>query len=67
MNILFTKNINKNYLSEKLGDDISADCIEVIKTTSLPVKNFDLKDKSIIFTSSNGVKAFFENGLLFCL
>ncbi|WP_209389576.1 uroporphyrinogen-III synthase [Chryseobacterium sp. RR2-3-20] len=62
MNILFTKNINKNYLSEKLGDDISANCIEVIKTTSLPVKNFDLKDKSIIFTSSNGVKAFFENG-----
>lgn len=62
MNILFTKNINKNYLSEKLGDDISADCIEVIKTTSLSVKNFDLKDKSIIFTSSNGVKAFFENG-----
>lgn len=62
MNILFTKNINKNYLSEKLGDDISADCIEVIKTTSLSVKNFDLKDKSIIFTSINGVKAFFENG-----
>lgn len=61
MNILFTKNLDLKYISEKLGDDITAECIEVIKTKSLSVKSFDLKDKSLIFTSSNGVKAFFEN------
>ncbi|QQV02733.1 MULTISPECIES: uroporphyrinogen-III synthase [Chryseobacterium] len=61
MNILFTKNLDVKYISEELGNDITAECIEVIKTKSLSVKNFDLKDRSLIFTSSNGVKAFFEN------
>ncbi|WP_144281418.1 uroporphyrinogen-III synthase [Chryseobacterium echinoideorum] len=61
MNILFTKKIDPKYISDKLGNDISADYIEVIKTKSLPVKSFDLKDRSLIFTSLNGVKAFFEN------
>lgn len=62
MNILFTKNLDPKYISEKLGNDISVDCIEVIKTTSLKIQNFDLKNKSLIFTSLNGVKSFFENG-----
>ncbi|MFY1045429.1 uroporphyrinogen-III synthase [Chryseobacterium sp. GP-SGM7] len=62
MNILFTKNLDQKYISEKLGSDISVDCIEVIKTKSIPVNNFDLKNKSLIFTSLNGVKSFFENG-----
>lgn len=62
MNILFTKNIDPKYISEKLGSDTSADCIEVIKTISLKVQSFDLKNKSLIFTSLNGVKSFFENG-----
>lgn len=62
MNILFTKNLDSKYLSEKLGNDISAECIEVIKTKSIPVKIFDLKNRSLIFTSLNGVKSFFENG-----
>lgn len=62
MNILFTKNLDPKYISEKLGNDISVECIEVIKTKSIPVKSFDLKNKSLIFTSLNGVKSFFENG-----
>ncbi|MFC0428123.1 uroporphyrinogen-III synthase [Chryseobacterium scophthalmum] len=61
MNILFTKNIDPKYISEKLGNHISVDCIEVIKTKSISVERFDLKDRSLIFTSSNGVKSFFEN------
>lgn len=61
MNILFTKNVDPKYISEKLGNNISVDCIEVIKTKSIYVERFDLKDRSLIFTSSNGVKSFFEN------
>lgn len=61
MNILFTKNIGPKYISEKLGNNISVDCIEVIRTRSISVERFDLKDRSLIFTSSNGVKSFFEN------
>lgn len=64
MKILFTKNIDHNVISKELGDDIVADCIEVIKTTPVHVKPFDLKDKSLIFTSSNGVDSFFKNGFV---
>lgn len=59
--VLFLKNIDQNYLSEKLGNDFLVETLEVIKTQSLPVKPFDLKNNSLIFTSTNGVKAFFEN------
>lgn len=62
MKILFTKNLDPKYISEKLGSDISSEYIEVIKTKSLYVRSFDLKNSSLIFTSSNGVKSFFENG-----
>ena len=61
MNILFTKNIDPKYLSEKLGNNILIDCVEVIKTKPIFVEHFDLKDRSLIFTSFNGVKSFFEN------
>ncbi|WP_312074903.1 uroporphyrinogen-III synthase [Chryseobacterium sp.] len=62
MNILFTKNLDQKYISDKLGSTTLFKCIEVIKIKSFTVKRFDLKDYSLIFTSSNGVKAFFENG-----
>ncbi|KFE98535.1 uroporphyrinogen-III synthase [Chryseobacterium formosense] len=62
MKILFTKILDPKYISEKLGNDISVEYIEVIKTKSLYVRSFDLKNSSLIFTSSNGVKSFFENG-----
>ncbi|MBW7675464.1 uroporphyrinogen-III synthase [Chryseobacterium chendengshani] len=61
MNILFTKNIDSELLSKELGNDISAKCVEVIKIENLKVETFDLKNYSLIFTSSNGVKSFFEN------
>jgi len=61
MKILFTKNIDRSVLSKSLGEHISADCVEVIKTSSIKVKPFDLKDHSLIFTSTNGVISFFQN------
>lgn len=62
MKILFTKNIDQAIISKKLGEDISVDCIEVIKTQPLKISPFDLKNYSLIFTSVNGVSSFFENG-----
>jgi len=61
MKILFTKNIDQDYVSEKLGNGIQIDCVEVIKTHPLVVKPFDLKNYSLIFTSINGVISFFKN------
>lgn len=62
MKILFTKNIDRNIISKELGDGITVDCIEVIKTSSIKINSFDLKNRSLIFTSANGVDSFFKNG-----
>lgn len=61
MNILFTKNIDSELLSKELGNDFSAECVEVIKIENIKAQAFDLKNYSLIFTSSNGVRSFFEN------
>ncbi|SEW41914.1 uroporphyrinogen-III synthase [Chryseobacterium wanjuense] len=61
MKILFTKNIDQAIISKELGEDILVDCVEVIKTNSIKVNPFDLKNYSLIFTSANGVNAFFKN------
>lgn len=61
MKILFTKNIDPVIISKALGEDITADCVEVIKTTPIIIPPFDLKNYSLIFTSVNGVAAFFKN------
>ncbi|MGG5209155.1 uroporphyrinogen-III synthase [Chryseobacterium sp. MIQD13] len=61
MKILFTKTIDAALLSKELGSDISAECIEVIRTEPIKIAVFDLKSYSLIFTSVNGVKSFFEN------
>jgi len=61
MKILFTKNIDQSILSQQLGEDILADCVEVIKTNSIRINSFDLKNSSLIFTSVNGVTSFFKN------
>ncbi|MDV7696839.1 uroporphyrinogen-III synthase [Chryseobacterium soli] len=61
MKILFTKTIDTHLLSKELGSDISADCIEVIRTEPIQIDAFDLKSHSLIFTSVNGVSAFFKN------
>ena len=60
--VLFLKNLDQNYLSEKLGNNILVETIEVIKTESFSVKQFDLKNYSLIFSSVNAVESFFENG-----
>ena len=62
MKILFTKSLDKEKVAEKLGTEILIDFVEVIKTDVIKVKTFQLKNSSLIFTSVNGVKAFFENG-----
>ncbi len=62
MKIIFTKRINKLMISKILGSHFSYDFTEVIKISPLQVEPFDLKDYSLIFTSVNGVAAFFENG-----
>lgn len=61
MKILFTKKIDENYAAEKLGNDVVADCVEVIKTHPITVIPFNLKNYSLIFTSVNGVASFFKN------
>lgn len=61
MNILFTKNIDSELLSKEFENDILVECVEVIKIENLQIEAFDLKNYSLIFTSSNGVKSFFEN------
>lgn len=63
MSILFTKkNIDKKLVSEYLGNQFSYEFIDVIRIKPTPVEPFDLKDKSLIFTSINGVESFFESG-----
>lgn len=61
MKILFTKTIDATLLSKALGPDISAECIEVIRTEPIRIAAFDLKNHSLIFTSVNGVRSFFTN------
>ncbi|MGK6342387.1 uroporphyrinogen-III synthase [Chryseobacterium sp. DT-3] len=61
MKILFTKAIDATLLSKELGSDISAECIEVIRTEPIKTAAFDLKNYSLIFTSVNGVNSFFSN------
>ncbi len=68
MKILFTKSLDREKVAEKLGAvtrsgvEVSADFVEVIKTEILKTKNFGLKNNSLVFTSVNGVRAFFQNG-----
>ncbi len=64
MKILFTKTIDPALLSKELGEDILVDCVEVIRTNTLKIPAFDLKDYSLIFTSAKGVSSFFENGFI---
>ncbi|MDQ1856616.1 uroporphyrinogen-III synthase [Chryseobacterium sp. WLY505] len=61
MKILFTKNIDQTIISKELGEDILVDCVEVIKTKPIMISPFELKNYSLIFTSTNGVAAFFKN------
>lgn len=61
MNILFTKKINEQMISENVGNHFSYDFVEVIQIKFLKIEAFDLDNKSIIFTSLNAVRSFFQN------
>lgn len=76
MKILFTKSLDKEKVTEKLGTvtlsistplninsvEVSVDFVDVIQVQTIKTKPFGLNNNSLIFTSVNGVKAFFENG-----
>lgn len=63
MKILFTKkNIDKKLISQHFGEQMSYDALDVIRIHHLEMSPFDLKNKSLIFTSINGVESFFKNG-----
>ncbi len=64
MNILFTKQLDKNEITDVLGNSVSYDFVDVIKIEHRAVHGFPLENKSLIFTSVNGVEAFFENGFV---
>ena len=48
-------------ISQKLGSHFSCDFLDVIQIKPLNVSPFELKNKSLIFTSVNAVEAFFNN------
>lgn len=66
MKILFTKPIRKETIDGKLAavPGLSYDFVKVIGTEIITTKAFGLENNSLIFTSANGVKAFFSNGFL---
>ena len=48
-------------ISKQLGSHFSYDFVEVIKIKPVPTESFELRDKSLIFTSVNAVDYFFSN------
>lgn len=62
MKILFTKRLDQNEVATQLGAGFHPSFLEVIKINFLQIPSFPLKSQSLIFTSVNGVEAFFKNG-----
>ena len=63
--ILFTKKgLDEKLIAKELGGKLMIDVVEVLTIENIEVPAFDLKNKSLIFTSIHGVKAFFENQFL---
>jgi uroporphyrinogen-III synthase len=62
MKILFTKTGIEHEVSEKLETGFSCDFKDFIAIEKIKTKPFPLKNSSLIFTSVNAVKAFFDNG-----
>ena len=62
MNILFTKKIDEKEVTDILGSESSSDFLPVIKINLLDLPSFPLRNRSLIFTSVNGVESFFKNG-----
>lgn len=62
-NLLFTKrSIDKKIISRYLDAYATYDFVDVIRIKQDQVQAFPLHDYSLIFTSVNGVEAFFANG-----
>lgn len=60
--ILFTKSLDNEYLASKLSEQLQFESESFIDFTTKKVQPFIIENKSIIFTSINGVKSFFDNG-----
>ena len=61
MTVLFTKEIIQQQVIANLNEAISPVFLDVLKFKIKILKNFPLKNQSLIFTSANGVEAFFKN------
>lgn len=60
--ILFTKkDLDKKLIAKELGEKLKVDFVDVLQIENLKIPAFDIKGKSLIFTSVNAVNAFFEN------
>ncbi|QDP85263.1 uroporphyrinogen-III synthase [Chryseobacterium sp. SNU WT5] len=62
MKILFTKILDEKEVSVVLEAEFHSSFLEVIKIAFIKIPSFPLENKSLIFTSVNGVEAFFKNG-----
>lgn len=61
MKILFTKKLDGNEVLKVLGKEFQPSFLDVISIRFRKTAAFPLNDNSLIFTSVNGVKSFFEN------
>lgn len=61
MKVLFTKKIDEQQEIEKLNKSILPVFLEVLNFKIKTLIPFPLKNKSLIFSSANGVDAFFQN------
>ncbi|WP_417428004.1 uroporphyrinogen-III synthase [Halpernia sp.] len=64
MTVLFTKKIDEQLITERLQKNIQPSFTEVLKFKIRTFRPFPLHSNSIIFTSVNGVEAFFQNHFL---
>jgi uroporphyrinogen-III synthase len=62
MKILFTKKSIEKEVRLKLSPQLQCEFVDVLKIQHKIIRPFHLKNKSLIFTSVNGVQSFFENG-----
>ena len=64
MTIVFTKKIVEQQVIDKLNENIKPAFLDVLNFKIKTLKTFPLHSKSLIFTSVNGVEAFFQNQFL---
>lgn len=66
MKVLFTKSGIRQEVLRWLPQEITAEFTDVLRISPLPAQPFPLGNYSLIFTSINGVRAFFESGFVPC-